>query len=227
MRIQLFPFDHVFRKGSSIRLWIDAPTGETGGWSFDFLKTPAVNSIYADPRHPSALVLGQLLGGRAQAPRPRCGTVLNEPCRRNAVPAPSGTMTIPDRGRSARLRAERWARISASGANATVSMSCAGAGRCAGRARLTARVHRPRAAAHAGAAAHGDRRRKRRVVLGHCRYAIDAGEGTKARMRVARRYRTLLRRHELRHATLSAGGEKTRVRIVVRGHGKHGGRGAV
>ncbi len=46
-------------------------------------------------------------------------------------------------------------------------------------------------------------------------------------MRVGRRYRSLLRRHELRHATLSAGGEKTRVRIVVRGHGKHGGRGAV
>jgi predicted acyl esterase len=27
-RIQLWPFDYVFRKGSSIRLWIDTPTGE-------------------------------------------------------------------------------------------------------------------------------------------------------------------------------------------------------
>ena len=38
----------------------------TGGWSLDFTKTPAVNSIYADPQHPSALVLGHLAGGRAQ-----------------------------------------------------------------------------------------------------------------------------------------------------------------
>jgi hypothetical protein len=94
MRIQLWPFDYVFRKGSSIRLWIDAPTGETGGWSFDFIKTPAVNTIYADARHQSEIVLGHLQGGHAQAPLPTCDTVLNQPCRRNVVSVPSGTMTI-------------------------------------------------------------------------------------------------------------------------------------
>ncbi len=65
MRVQLWPFDYVFHKGSSIRLWIDAPTGETGGWSFNFLKTPAVNSIYANKKHPSEIVLGYLKGGHA------------------------------------------------------------------------------------------------------------------------------------------------------------------
>ncbi len=94
MRIQLWPFDYVFRKGSSIRLWIDAPTGETGGWSFNFIKTPALNSIYADSQHPSAIVLGYLPGGRAEAPLPTCDTLLNQPCRRNVVAVPSGTMTI-------------------------------------------------------------------------------------------------------------------------------------
>ena len=94
MRIQLWPFDYVFRKGSSVRLWIDAPTGETGGWSFDFIKTPAINSIYADGRHRSEIVLGYLPAGHAQAPMPACGTLLNQPCRPNAVPVPSGTMTI-------------------------------------------------------------------------------------------------------------------------------------
>ena len=94
MRIQLWPFDYVFRKGSSIRLWIDAPTGETGGWSFDFLKTPAINSVYADAKHPSAIVLGYLPGGRADAPLPTCDTILNQPCRRNLVTVPSGSMTI-------------------------------------------------------------------------------------------------------------------------------------
>jgi hypothetical protein len=94
LRVQLWPFDYVFRKGSSIRLWINAPTGETGGWSFDYTKTPAINSIFADAQHPSAIVLGYLPGGHAQAPLPTCDTLLNQPCRQNLVPAPSGTMTI-------------------------------------------------------------------------------------------------------------------------------------
>jgi uncharacterized protein len=94
MRIQLWPFDYVVRKGSSIRLWIDAPTGETGGWSFDFTKTPADNSIYADAEHPSAVVLGYLPGGYAHAALPACDTILNQPCRRNLDTVPSGTMTI-------------------------------------------------------------------------------------------------------------------------------------
>ena len=94
MRVQLSPFDYVFRKGSSLRLWINAPVGETGGWSLDFIKNPATNSVYADARHPSALVLGHLAGGRAGAPLPACDTLLNQPCRSNAAAVPPGTMTI-------------------------------------------------------------------------------------------------------------------------------------
>ena len=94
MRVQLWPFDYVFRKGSKLRLWIDAPVGETGGWSLDFTKTPAVNSIYADPQHRSALVLGHLAGGRAEKPLPACDTLLNQPCRRSEAPVPPGRMTI-------------------------------------------------------------------------------------------------------------------------------------
>jgi hypothetical protein len=44
-RLQLEPFDYVFEQGSSIRLWIDAPTGLTGSWLLDFLNTPAINSV--------------------------------------------------------------------------------------------------------------------------------------------------------------------------------------
>jgi putative CocE/NonD family hydrolase len=94
MRVQLWPFDYVFRQGSSIRLWIDAPTGETGGWSLDFTKTPASNSIYADAEHPSALVLGHLAGGRAEKPLPACDTLLNQPCRQSSASVPPGRMTI-------------------------------------------------------------------------------------------------------------------------------------
>jgi hypothetical protein len=94
MRIQLDPSDYVFRKGSSIRLWIDAPTGETGGWSFNFIQTPAVNSVYVDAQHPSALVLGYLRHGAIKAPLPACDTLLNQPCRPNLTPVPPGAMTI-------------------------------------------------------------------------------------------------------------------------------------
>lgn len=95
LRVQLFPFDYVFRKGSSLRIWIDAPTGLTGGWSLLFNPIPAVNSVYADSAHPSALVLGQLPGGHAEAASPACDVLLNQPCRANEVTVPAGSMTIP------------------------------------------------------------------------------------------------------------------------------------
>jgi hypothetical protein len=94
MRLQLEPFDYVFRQGSSIRLWIDAPTGLTGSWLLDFLNTPAINSVFASAQHPSAVVLGYLPGGRAGAALSACDTILNQPCRKNRVPAPAGAMTI-------------------------------------------------------------------------------------------------------------------------------------
>ncbi|MDX6641650.1 MAG: uncharacterized protein QOF12_2661 [Solirubrobacteraceae bacterium] len=94
MRVQLWPFDYVFRKGSSVRLWIDAPTGETGGWSFNYIKTPEINGVYADPAHPSAIVLGYLPEGHAETPLPACDTLLNQPCRSNPVAAPAGGMAI-------------------------------------------------------------------------------------------------------------------------------------
>jgi hypothetical protein len=94
LRVQLDPFDYVFRKGSSLRLWIDAPTGETGGWSLQFNPTPAINRIFADAKDPSALVLGHLQRGHAGATLPGCDTVLNQPCRRSVVKVPSGMMTI-------------------------------------------------------------------------------------------------------------------------------------
>ena len=83
MRLQLEPFDYVFRKGSSIRVWIDAPIGLTGGWSLNFVAAPAVNGVYADAAHPSAVVLGYLPGGHSGAALPACDTLLNQPCRRS------------------------------------------------------------------------------------------------------------------------------------------------
>ncbi|HVT21238.1 MAG TPA: CocE/NonD family hydrolase [Mycobacteriales bacterium] len=94
MRVQIWPFDYVFRKGSRLRLWIDAPTGFTGLWSLNFLDAPAVNTVYADAAHPSVIRLGHVIGGHAKAPLPACDTMLNQPCRPDQTGGPSGMMTI-------------------------------------------------------------------------------------------------------------------------------------
>jgi hypothetical protein len=94
MSIEIFPFDYVFRAGSRIRLIIDAPVGETGGWSLQYLKTPATNTVWHDPEHPSRLVLGLLPGAHAWKPEPLCDTLLNQPCRTNTLPLPSGSLDL-------------------------------------------------------------------------------------------------------------------------------------
>jgi predicted acyl esterase len=91
-RIELQPFNHVFRAGSAIRLSIDGP----GGW-FGILPLAAVNTIYHERGRDSKLVLGRLRGGRAEAPLPACGKPLNQPCRPNAEPVPPGSITIKAR----------------------------------------------------------------------------------------------------------------------------------
>ena len=79
----------------AVALGAGVPTGQTGGWLVNFLNLPAVNSIYADAQHPSALVLGHLEGGRAHATPAKCDTVLNQPCRTNQASLPAGTITLP------------------------------------------------------------------------------------------------------------------------------------
>jgi hypothetical protein len=92
-RLELEPLDHVFRAGSAIRLGIDSP-----GVYFAIIPTPAQNSIYHQPGMASRLVLGWLPGATAHAPMPPCGSTLDQPCRTNSTPVPSGSLTISDRG---------------------------------------------------------------------------------------------------------------------------------
>jgi hypothetical protein len=88
-RIELLPFDHVFRAGSAIRLSIDSP----GGY-FAIVPAPAHNSIYHQPGTASRLVLGWLPGASTQARLPACASVLDQPCRANTTPVPSGSIAI-------------------------------------------------------------------------------------------------------------------------------------
>jgi putative CocE/NonD family hydrolase len=93
VRVELFPFDHVFRAGSSIRVIVDTPS-QTGGWNFDVLPLPATNAVLHDARHMSRLVFGLVPHGAAKAPLPACDTLLNQPCRTSTYPVPPGTLSI-------------------------------------------------------------------------------------------------------------------------------------
>jgi predicted acyl esterase len=81
MRLEVFPFAHPFRKGSRLRVWIEAPTGHTGFWAFQSTPDPATNTVLHDAAHPSRLVVGVVPGALARAPLPACDTLRNQPCR--------------------------------------------------------------------------------------------------------------------------------------------------
>ncbi len=89
VRIEVLPFNHVFRAGSALRLQIDAP----GGW-FQVLPTPALNRVHHPQDRPSVVRLGWLPGARAGAALAECGTLLNQPCRLAATPMPPGTIRL-------------------------------------------------------------------------------------------------------------------------------------
>jgi putative CocE/NonD family hydrolase len=81
MRLEVFPFAHAFRKGSRLRVWIEAPTGHTGFWAFTPVPDPATNTVIHNAAHPSRLVVGVVPGAAAHAPLPACDTLRNQPCR--------------------------------------------------------------------------------------------------------------------------------------------------
>lgn len=80
MRIEVFPFGHIFRAGSRVRLTIAAPHVRPDLWGFAALPTPARNTIHTGAGYPSSLALPLLAGETAETPLPPC-TLRNQPCR--------------------------------------------------------------------------------------------------------------------------------------------------
>src|SRR5204863_5287681 len=81
MRLEVFPFAHAFRKGSQLRIWIEAPTGHTGFWAFAPVPDPATNTVLHDAAHPSRLVVGVVPSGVPQAPLPAGHALTTQPIR--------------------------------------------------------------------------------------------------------------------------------------------------
>jgi hypothetical protein len=87
-RVPIYPFEHIFRAGSSIRISIEAPVGITGDFGFVYNPTPATNTVWHDHGHVSTWVFNTLPITAPVPPVPACGSVLEEPCRRNTEPVP-------------------------------------------------------------------------------------------------------------------------------------------
>lgn len=83
-RVELTKVSHAFRKGSRLRLWIDAPSA-TGGNGFDHSALPAIVSIWHDAAHPSKLVFGELPDVTVPPRAPGCAAMLMQPCRPDPV----------------------------------------------------------------------------------------------------------------------------------------------
>ncbi len=83
VNVELFPFAHVFRAGSRLRLTIDAPGGTRPEWRFDALEAPAgtVNRVGLGGATPSRLTLPVIDLAVVPADGPPCPSLRGQPCR--------------------------------------------------------------------------------------------------------------------------------------------------
>ncbi|MCU1460766.1 MAG: hypothetical protein JWO37_841 [Acidimicrobiales bacterium] len=82
VRVELFPFGALIRKGSRVRLWVQAPTALPELWAFAPSPYPAVDTVLHDAAHVSRLVLPLVPNDANRvAAFPRCGSLIHQPCR--------------------------------------------------------------------------------------------------------------------------------------------------
>lgn len=81
MRIEIYPFAHVFRAGSKVRLIVTAPGGDRIAWAFDTLPGTPTNEIARSAGRPSSLALPVVPGITPPAALPACPGLRAQPCR--------------------------------------------------------------------------------------------------------------------------------------------------
>ncbi len=90
VKVPIFPFAHPFRKGSRIRLTIDAPGNNRAVWEFRTISNGETVTIAHDADHPSRLLLPVVPDiAVPQAAPPAGGSLRGQPCR-EYVPAGNG-----------------------------------------------------------------------------------------------------------------------------------------
>lgn len=81
MRVGLYPFGHIFRAGSRIKLSVEVPGGNRARWAYGIIQEGMENSIAHTSVMASRLILPLIQGMAAPTPLPECGTVREQPCR--------------------------------------------------------------------------------------------------------------------------------------------------
>lgn len=86
LRIGLFPFGHLFREDSRLKLLIEAPGGNRRRWGFDAIDGPAVNEIAHGEQLASSVALPAIREHTIDTERPPCEGIREQPCREARLP---------------------------------------------------------------------------------------------------------------------------------------------
>ncbi len=87
-RVEIFPFGHLLRTGSRLRVWIEAPTFLPQLWAFTPTPIPTTVSVRHDADHPSRLVLPRVPNDPDRiSTLPACSLVIRQPCRPDPLAA--------------------------------------------------------------------------------------------------------------------------------------------
>ncbi len=90
MRLEIYPFAHVFRAGSKVRLIITAPGGDRLEWQFATLPGTQTNDVARSVGRPSSIALPVVPGVNVPTGYPACPGLRGQPCRTYHAPAASG-----------------------------------------------------------------------------------------------------------------------------------------
>lgn len=84
VRVELMPFQQIFRAGSRLRISIDTPGDSMARWRFmllDWAGELPIHTIGHDQDHPSSIALPLLPEVEVNTPLPPCHALRGQPCR--------------------------------------------------------------------------------------------------------------------------------------------------
>ena len=83
VRVPIAGFNHAFRAGSRIRIYVDTPGGSRVAWRFDnkTWNVPAIHAIATSAKYPSSVALSRIPGVKVTSPLSPCPSLRGQPCR--------------------------------------------------------------------------------------------------------------------------------------------------